>query len=501
MAEKSIIISGAGIAGLCTGCYGQMNGYQTQIFEMHDKPGGLCTSWQRKGYTIDGCLHWLVGSGLGTDFYRFWREVGALQGRQIIEMEQFMRFEHSDGKTLVVYTDIDRLEQHMKELSPVDARLIEEFIGGVRTFTDFEMPSDKAPELYSPSDMLRMMGSMLPYWRQLMKWARVSNRDFAARFRSSLLREGLLAMWPPQFPVMFLMMTLAWMHKRTAGYPLGGSLPFARAIEKRYFDLGGKISYKSKVVKILVENDCAVGIKLDDGTEHRADYVLSAADGYATIFEMLGGKYLNDKIRSYFNELLIFDPIIFVGLGVNRSFEDSPKIISGIDFPLEKPVNCAGTEYNRLSVRIHNFDTTLAPQGKTVITSMIPANYDAWKSLHEDINRYKAEKERIADAVVDVLDKRFPGLKAQVEMKDVATPVTFRRYTGNWQGSIEGWMITPKTWNLRMSKTLPGLDNFYMVGQWVEPGGGVPTCVMSGRWVTQILCKRDKKAFVTTMSD
>ena len=49
MAEKSIIIIGAGIAGLSAGCYGQMNGYRTHIFEMHSLPGGLCTAWKRRG--------------------------------------------------------------------------------------------------------------------------------------------------------------------------------------------------------------------------------------------------------------------------------------------------------------------------------------------------------------------------------------------------------------------------------------------------------------------
>ncbi|GAH96642.1 unnamed protein product, partial [marine sediment metagenome] len=110
------------------------------------------------------------------------------------------------------------------------------------------------------------------------------------------------------------------------------------------------------------------------------------------------------------------------------------------------------------------------------------------------------EKEQIADQVVALLDKRFPGLAAQVELRDVATPLTFHRYTGNWQGTFEGWMITPETWRLRMSKTLPGLGNFYMAGQWVEPGGGVPMVAMSGRNVIQIICKRDKKPFVTTVS-
>ncbi len=47
---KSIIIIGAGMAGLSAGCYAQMNGYTTHIFEQHGSPGGVCTSWKRKGY-------------------------------------------------------------------------------------------------------------------------------------------------------------------------------------------------------------------------------------------------------------------------------------------------------------------------------------------------------------------------------------------------------------------------------------------------------------------
>jgi len=80
--SKSIIVIGAAIAGLSTGCYGQMNGYRTQIFEMHDKPGGVCTSWKRKGYTIDGCIHWLVGFNQDSSFHHIWEEFGAVQGRQ-----------------------------------------------------------------------------------------------------------------------------------------------------------------------------------------------------------------------------------------------------------------------------------------------------------------------------------------------------------------------------------------------------------------------------------
>jgi len=74
----SIIIIGAGAAGLSAGCYAQMNGYRSTIFEMHSLPGGLCTTWERKGFINDGCIHYLFGSGDGQPFNDMWQELGAV---------------------------------------------------------------------------------------------------------------------------------------------------------------------------------------------------------------------------------------------------------------------------------------------------------------------------------------------------------------------------------------------------------------------------------------
>ena len=63
--SKSVDIVGAGIAGLSVGCYLQMNGYRTQIFEQHELPGGLCTSWKRGGYTFARVSQLRGGCGAG----------------------------------------------------------------------------------------------------------------------------------------------------------------------------------------------------------------------------------------------------------------------------------------------------------------------------------------------------------------------------------------------------------------------------------------------------
>ena len=107
--------------------------------------------------------------------------------------------------------------------------------------------------------------------------------------------------------------------------------------------------------------------------------------------------------------------------------------------------------------------------------------------------------------MIDHLESRYPGITGDIEVIDVATPLTTERYTGNWQGSIKGWLpLTTNGDNLMqqgMSKTLPGLEDFYMIGQWVEPGGGLPGVAPSGRNVVQLLCHRDGKPFVTTTPD
>jgi phytoene dehydrogenase-like protein len=499
--EKSVIIIGGGLTGLAAGCYSQMNGYKTSIFEMHDKPGGLCTGWRRKGYTIDGALHWLLGTQPGTSFYKFWAELGAAQKWQVFDHDQFSSIENESGKIFRFYSDIDRLEQQMMEFAPEDEDVIRDFIKAIHKCTGLDMPIDKPRELYNLLDFIKMF-KMLPNLLFFKKWGNITQVDYAKRFKNPFLREVLSSLSfegeLADCPAFTIPATLAFQHQKNGGYLIGGALALVSYIQKRYVDLGGQLHLKAKVEKVLVKNGKAVGIRLANGTEHQGDIVISAADGRTTIFHMLDGKYVDDKIRDYYDNLRLYPPLVYIGLGVDRKFDDVPSSVIGHSFPLEKPIAIAGIEQKTLRVLICNFDQSLAPEGKTVVKVQINTDYDYWDRLYKESERYKAEKEQIADTVIALLDKRFPGLAAQVEMRDVATPMTWVRYTGNWKGSYQGGMITPKTFMMPMSKTLPGLDNFYMAVQWVNPGGSMPVAVMSGRHTIQIICKKDKNKFVAT---
>ncbi|MBN2405915.1 MAG: NAD(P)/FAD-dependent oxidoreductase [Coriobacteriia bacterium] len=499
--DDPIAIIGAGIAGLSAGCYLQMNGYKTRIFEMHSLPGGVCTSWQRKDYTIDGCMHWLAGSGPASEMYRVWQELGVIKRHNFVDHDVYLQVEDREGRRFTLYTDPDRLERHMLEIAPEDSAAIKDFTGALRKMKGFDMPVGKAPELEGPFDRLKTGLKVLPYLGALRKWGKTTINEFAARLKNPFLREALMATVGDVdvFPMLGLLMPMTFVQAKAAGYPLGGSLEFAKTVEQRYLELGGTVSYNSRVEKVLVEGNSAVGIRLEDGTEYMASTTISAADGHSTIFEMLEGIYVDETIKGYYRDLQLFPPMLLVSFGIARTFDDPPPSVGGIHLPLEEPLTIAGKERKAVNLYVYNHDPSLSPAGKTVVKFILMTDYDYWEELYKDRERYREEKERIADMLQGVLEKRFPGVSQLIEMRDVATPMTWVRYTANWRASYEGWMMTMDSWNMRMSKTLPGLSNFYMVGQWVEPGGGLPPAALSGRNLAQILCKQDGKKFVTTV--
>jgi len=495
MAIKVNIIGG-GIAGLTTGCYLQMNGFDAEIFESHSQPGGLCTSWKIGDYTVDGCLHWLVGSNPDDPIYDLWNELIDMKSIRFYNYVDFFRVRDKQGKEIIGYTDLERLQQELLLKAPEDKSLINEFTEAVRVMSKMKMRMDKAPEMYTLLEKINENIHYLPYLKILMRYSRMTIHDFACRCKNPLLAKFFEYSFTSEMPMLFIMITFSWLDRKTAGYPVGGSLQFSKLIEKKYLELGGKIHYNSRVKRILTEvsgkQHRASGIELDDGQQFSSGITISAADGYSTIYEMLQGRFADNRINHYYSDFSIFPSFLQISLGVAKSFSELP---STVITPLEQPfIIDPEKTIDQLYYRIANYDPTLAPEGKILIMCMVKTfNYKYWVDLRDnDRDKYKVEKKRIADFYIDTLDKELGGIKENLEMVDVSTPATLIRYTHNWKGSVEGWMVTKETGFDSLPKTLPGLQDFFMAGQWVEPGGGVPSAFFSGRNLVQVISSKYK---------
>lgn len=492
---KNVVIIGAGIAGLSVGCYLQKNGYQTEIYELHTLPGGLCTSWDIGDYTIDTCIHWLVGSNPKDNFYKLWNELIDLSGFNFVYEDIYVIIEDNKGNQLKIYSDLDKLFNEFMRIAPEDEKEIKNLFGYARKFLKFKMPVDKAPELYTVWDKIKQLFSILPFLTDFNKLMKTTASEFSKKFTNPDLQFAIEQMFVPEMSVLFSMMMFKWFHEKSAGYPIGGSLNFARKFEETYLNLGGKINYHSRVEKILVNQGKAYGITLKNGKVIDADIVISAADGFSTIYEMLDGKFLTDQLMEFYSRHLTFSSYIQVSFGIKKVIQTES---SALVYKFAEPFQVDPETTNEgVYIKNYGFDTTFAPEGKSVIVALLYTyNYMYWNELRtNDHKQYHSEKERIAQFIKAIIKSKYKLDEVDFEITDVSTPATVIRYTNNWKGSFEGWIMTPEVGYKGIKKTIPGIDNFYMIGQWVEPGGGLPSAILSARNATQIICNVDKIKF------
>jgi phytoene dehydrogenase-like protein len=497
MAGSSVIIVGGGIAGLSAGLYARMSGYRTTILEMHDIPGGLCTAWKRKGYTIDVSMHMFTGSAHGP-FHQMWRELGVLPGPRFVYHDELGRFE-SRGRALVFRPDRRRLEADLLALSPADAKPIRELLDILFARPLMDLMTLTPAELTGPLDWLRTGLGVVPFLPIFLRYGRLTVQEFAQRFQDPFLRAAVRSFidtpgWPMRrFPLVGL---TGFMNSvGNTGVPVGGSQPVVFGMAERFRQRGGELRCQAKVAGLLVERDRVMGVRLADGEELRADTVIWAADGHTLVFDLLGGRYMDDALRRMYTTWLPVESLVHVALGVNRDLSKEPRSVA---WELDPALTIAGEERRWLQVIHHSFDPTMAPPGKSVVEVWWPSRLDHWQTLRADRARYAEEKKRVADVTIAALEERWPGLRADIEVCDVPTPATYARYTGNWQGSPDGWYMTPDNLRATPRHTLPGLDGLYTAGQWTAPFAGTPISALTGRQVVQLLCRRDRRPFRTS---
>lgn len=488
---RRIVIIGGGIAGLCAAVYARKAGYEVILLERHESPGGLATRWQRGDYVFETCLHWLLGSDPEGALHDEWREVCDIDSLKFLYHEEFVRVESQDGKALHVFSDVDWLEAELLTIAPEDAEEIGNFTRAIRHLIDLPIPDPSAGWPERGLAMLRMLPEMPLLWRL----SHVSAEDYGKRFTNPLVRRFFGEGGSARMSVLALIFSLAWMSARNAGYPIGGSRAVVDLVADRFASLGGTLRCGALVDRILVEDDAAVGVRLAGGETIAADWVISAADGHATVYDLLGGAYTDESVDQVFETFETFPSYLQVSLGVARDLSAEPGYLTIVlDAPL---VLDPATSLEQLSFRLFHYDPTCAPAGKTAVTCFLPTqNFAYWAGLREkDDEQYRAEKERVAQAVIAILDRRVPGVASAIEVTDVSTPATVMRLTGNWKGSMEGWLMTPETGFGGLPMTLPGLHRLVRAGQWVQPGGGLPGGLMTGRAAVQAICREDRVPF------
>ena len=491
--QKKIVIIGGGIAGLSAGIYSAMNGFNTEIIELHNVAGGQCTAWERKKYRFDYCLHWLVGTSKGA-FHEIWKETNVINNEtEIIDHEVHSQIFDKGRNKFIIYTNIDRWEKYLIEMAPEDTKSIRRMCNDMRKSGLLE-PFALPPELRNPLDYIRIIPAMLPIFNLVRKFGRLTCKEYFDKldFKTEKIKSFFYGLYGERnYSALGFIFMLAWFNQKNAGYIKGGSYPLAQRMVEKFEKLGGKISYNRRVEKIIVENNMAKGVILTDGTKILSDYVISTADGYTTIYKMLEGKYISKKIDFAYKNWELFTPLVQVSFGINKVIEYASPITINISKDLK--IGRTQLEYG-YSIMNYSYDTTMAPEGKTSIVMRYDSPWILWENLEGD--EYKNEKVQIEKDAIGYLELEYPGITQYIEVIDVATPKTDVRFTGVKDGAYEGFMPSKENMMKSLDMQLPKLSNFMMAGQWLFPGGGLPPSAQTGKWSVQLICKKERQKFI-----
>ena len=489
------VIIGSGLGGLSCAAAFARQGFKPLVLEQHYVPGGYATTFKRPGgFVFDVSLHsTTVGERNGV--------ANLIPGFPEIKDVEFAPHPHLyraifpdydfrvPQKNLRKY--IDKLVGYFPEEKPGIEGIFEDMKGLAGDINKYSRAGSKVDMSNFPQDFPYLFKSVNKTWGALVD----------TRIKDPKLKTIISSLWgyyglPPSKLASFYYALPTIDYLSSGGfYPKGRSQKISDAFVKFIENKGGKVKLRSKVVKILVKDHVAYGVKTADGKEYKGKVVVSNANAFDTFFKMMDEKdflksYLA-KFENYSVSLSCFQ--VFLGLKMDLvrkvGIEDSELFYSpGYDDDAAyKAFLDANIENSGFGLMLYdNVYKGYSPKGKNTVNILSLQGFKHWEKYEADYlkgnkKEYRKEKERMAEVLIKKVEETvLPGLSDAIAVKEIGTPLTNWRYTRNYRGAIYGWDQTlNNTGANRVPHTTP-IKNLYLAGAWTRPGHGYGAVIPSG---------------------
>ncbi len=490
--NKKAIVIGGGIAGLSAGIYALYAGFDAVIYEKNAIPGGECIGWNRKGYHIDNCIHWLTGTKKGTALYEVWKKVGALSDdTEYAKLDSFYSV-ICDGKTVTLWNDLERTQKELIEAAPEDEEEIRKFIQYVEYSKQCLFPAEKPMDMWGLKDYITIGQTMMDFPKVTKEFGSISLEEYSHRFKSPIMQKLVCDYLPKSYCAYSFLVSYATMVDGNGKIPMGASLQMSLRMERRFRELGGKIVYNASVEEIVLEKGYATGIRLAGGEFAEADYVIPTLDVYPLFHKLLPEKYMPAELKQAYAAPKAYPSTsgFQVAFAASEKFDRGETIFIDID-----PIKVGSRSFDRMYVKAYGYDPIFVKDGKQVIQTCITQldeDYEYWKSLSKE--EYDIMKNKLVAEVERRIEEAFPELKGDLEFLDAWTPLTYERYCNAYHGSYMSFITTPQGKSVRLKGKLKGIRNIYLAGQWTSSPGGLPVAVASGKFAIQRILKSEKRS-------
>lgn len=479
---KKIVIIGGGVSGLAAGVNALKNGYDALILEKNPVPGGLCTSWKRKGFEIDGCIHWLTGTNPNTMMYQTWRDLGAIkEGEEFIYLDSWGSY-HYEDTTVTFYRDLDKTEEEWIKISPKDKRQIKHFIRLVRRNISVELPLDKPAALLPFKVKMKFVFSLLRHFPLYFFPMMQTCERYAKKFKHPALRWAIEHAQPGAGNLYSMIFSYGTIANNNGGIPYGGSKTLVSNLLETYTQLGGQIRYNSEVTSFNIEKKKITSLNLSDGSLISGDYYITCCDSNYVLFNLLDNKYVHRKLAERYNKPISHPApsCVFINYAVNKDV----KINIPYNFKVEG-FKLAEKTIDHINMRIFNYDDDFVRGERTVLQVLLDQDsndYNYWQELYKDKEKYCVFKQKLGEYVWKLIYQEVPEFGEEMNLLDVATPVTFARYTNASRGTYMSFLFNHQKGTIASRGRVSGITNLMLSGQYVQTPGGLPLAMASGKF-------------------
>lgn len=489
--KKSVVVIGAGLSGLSAGIYLLDFGFNVTLLEKNPSVGGLCTGWKRQGFNIDGCIHWLTGTKDDHTANHIWKEIGGFENdNDLIYLDTWGVYDYHGVKVRFL-RDYKKAEQEWLAIAPEDSKQIKKFFRMVEAFTKVNLPMDQPPSMLPISDILKL-GFDVARHPSFLWTMRISTDAYANRFKNPAIRWAIKNVQPGRGNLFSMIFSYSTIAGNSGAVPVGGSKALVERIKNRFLNMGGELVLNADVVDIDIKECKATSVILRNGKTYICDYIVSAIDPNYMLRNILKDQYQVKKITKRGNDYKQY-PTISSCL-ITYTIEDIGDLSSINAFPI-KPIRVGNSDIDFLDIRNYNYDAkTFVVGNKTVCHSQIhqfDEDYLKWEELYLDKTIYRNEKERIAKEVVDRIEIQYPQFKGKINVLDIFTPMTLKRYTNVNRGAYMSLFTHDKS-RLSYNGHINGLENVFLASQWMLSPGGAPYAIAAGKYAAIRICKKEK---------
>jgi phytoene dehydrogenase-like protein len=375
-------------------------------------------------------------------------------------------------------------------------------IRDIRIMQSMVIPVNQPVDMMPLGEKLKMLRALMGAGGILTKNSRTSCAAYAKRFKHPALQRLIAQRVTPYFSILAFIFGMGNFSGGNGAIPAGGSRGMVDRMEKRYRELGGAAYTGMTAEEIIIRDGRARGVRFAGGGIVNADYVIASCDVHVTLKKLLNNRYADKRFEYRYRRPREY-PVLSsfrAAFGVREDLRDYPHALV---FEIE-PLTVGVSSFPSLGMRHYAYQRDFAPPGCTTLTvafNQTAEDYDFWEKLYAgDREKYAEEKNRIAGAVQERLERRFPEFRGKIEFLDAASPATYHRYTGAYQGAWMSFMMTPKTKMMMHRGVVRGLQNFLLSGQWLQPPGGLPVAALYGKYTIQRICKQEKIPWPETPS-